>query len=62
MGPLSYMLSFVDRNVVMRRIPVLGSPLPHSDPYSRWIMHCCIMKRDQLYTERRVSKSNDERL
>jgi hypothetical protein len=62
MGPLSYMRSVVDRNVVMRRIPVLASPLPRTDPYSRRIMQCCVMKRDQLYTDRRVSKTNDERL
>jgi len=27
MGPLSYMRSIVDRNVVMRRIPVIRAPV-----------------------------------
>ena len=62
MGPPSHMRSDVDRNVVTRRIPVLASPLPRTDPYSRRIPQCCIMKRDQLYTDRMVSKINDERL
>jgi len=62
MGPASFMRSVADRNVVMRRIPVLASPLPHTDPYSRRIMLCYIMKSDQLYADRRVSKTNDVRL
>ena len=60
MRPPSYMRSVVDRNVVMRRIPVLYSPLPRTDPYSSLIMQCCVMKRDQLYTDRRVSKTSDK--
>jgi len=55
MGSPSHKRSVVDRNVVMRRITVLASPLPHTDPYSRRIMQCCIMKRNQLYADRRVS-------
>jgi len=44
MGPLSYMRSAIDRNFVMRRIPVFFGKRCILLESERWLIHACTME------------------